>query len=91
MFFKSPQGTKNIVPKLYSGAMDWTQISLEGDSPPDTYEAWVWCMYESPARGRVYFDDCSFEVVGPAKKSATPHSSTAKPPSTAPKTGATKP
>ncbi len=88
MFFKSPQGSKNIVPKLYSGTMDWTQISLEGDSPPDTYEAWVWCMYESPARGHIYFDDSSFEVMGPAKKPATPRPSSrpsaAKKRSTAP-------
>jgi len=95
MYFKSPRGSTHPVPKLYSGTLDWTQVSLEGDSPPDTYEIWVWCMYESPARGLVYFDDCSFEVLGPAKKPETPppspHRSGAKKPTTAEKTGAAKP
>ena len=72
MFFRTPQGSESPVPQLHSGTMDWTEISLEADTPPDTYEAWLWFMYESPARGRVYFDDVSFEVLGPAKKPEAP-------------------
>jgi len=44
----------------------WTLTSIEGDVPPDTYAVWAWFMYEAPAPGRVYYDDCSFEVVGDA-------------------------
>ncbi len=66
MFFKTLRGTTTPVPKLYSQTMDWTPISLEADTPPGTYEAWIWFMYQSPSSGRVYFDDCSFEVLGPA-------------------------
>lgn len=68
LFFKTVDGFKHPVPKLYSGTNDWTLVSVEGDAPPDTYEIWAWFMYESPAPGRVYFDDGVLEVTGEAPK-----------------------
>ena len=72
VWFKTPRRVEHPVPTLYSETRDWTLISLEGDAPDDTYEAWVWFMYQSPALGRVYFDDCSFEVLGDAPKPPPP-------------------
>jgi hypothetical protein len=50
----------------FSGTMDWGKSSVEMDVPPDTYELWVWFSYTAPAKGRVYFDDASLEVLGRA-------------------------
>ncbi len=50
----------------FSANTDWTPTSLEMDVPHDTYEVWVWFAYNAPAPGRVYFDDTSLEVLGPA-------------------------
>ena len=72
VWFKTPLRPEHPVPTLYSETHDWMQISLEGDAPKDTYEALVWFMYQSPARGRVYFDDVSFEVLGDTPKRPRP-------------------
>jgi hypothetical protein len=72
LFFKTIDGPRHPVPKLYSGTNDWTHISVEGDAPPDTYEVWAWFLYQSPAPGRVYFDDVSLEVTGDAPKPPPP-------------------
>jgi hypothetical protein len=50
------------------GTTDWEEASLELDLPPETYSVWAWFTYTAPARGRVYFDDASLEVLGPAKQ-----------------------
>ena len=72
LYYKTVRGTKFAPAKLYSLTMDWTQLAIEDDIPPDTYEVWVWLMYESPAYGKVYFDDASFEVLGPAAEPPKP-------------------
>lgn len=72
LWFKTPGSPEHPVPKLYSETRDWTHISLEGDAPKDTYEAWAWFMYQSPSQGKVYFDDCSFEVLGDSPKPPPP-------------------
>jgi hypothetical protein len=53
-------------PKLFSNTTDWTLTTLDMDLPKDTYELWSWFAYNAPVPGRVYFDDCSLEVIGPA-------------------------
>jgi hypothetical protein len=53
-------------PRQFSMNTDWELTASEMDLPPDTYEVWVWCVYNAPATGRLFFDDCSFEVLGPA-------------------------
>ncbi len=58
--------------KQYSMNTDWELASSEMDVPPDTYEVWVWFVYNAPAPGRLYYDDCSFEVLGPAPPAAKP-------------------
>ncbi len=72
LFFKTPGGFQHPIPKLYSGTNDWMNISVEGDTPADTYEVWAWLTYDSPATGRVYFDDALLEVTGDAGKSPPP-------------------
>jgi hypothetical protein len=54
-------------PRQFGMNNDWTETSLEMDVPPDTYELWVWSLYNAPARGKVYFDDMELVVLGPAR------------------------
>ena len=44
----------------------WTKTVFEADVPEDTYAVWAWFLYTTPSEGRVYYDDMSFEVIGPA-------------------------
>ncbi len=44
----------------------WTKTVFEADVPEDTYAVWAWFLYMTPAEGRAYYDDMSFEVLGPA-------------------------
>ena len=55
-------------PRLLTGSTPWTQLEMELDAPDDTYQVWVWMQYNAPAAGRVYFDDASLEILGPARK-----------------------
>ena len=60
-------------PMLWSSNTPWTETSIEMDVPDDTYNVWVWFLYNAPAEGRVWFDDCSLVALGPAtKKISTP-------------------
>lgn len=51
----------------YSLDNDWVPVYSEMDIPEDAYEVWVWFVYNAPAEGRLFYDDCSFEVLGPAR------------------------
>jgi len=53
---------------------DWTKTETEFDVPPGTLMVWGWFLFNCPARGRVYWDDVSLEVIGPANyvKNGTP-------------------
>jgi hypothetical protein len=53
-------------PKQFSMNTDWTLTVSEMDLPEDTYSLWVWFAYNAPAKGLVYYDDCSLEILGPA-------------------------
>ncbi len=55
-------------PKQFSVTNDWTETSLEMDVPKDTYNLWAWSVLNAPAAGKVYFDDMTLEVLGPATK-----------------------
>jgi hypothetical protein len=65
-------GFSAVVPKQYSFTNDWELTTQEMDLPADTYEVWVWFAFSAPATGRVYFDDCRFEVLGPARAPSKP-------------------
>ncbi len=67
----------------YSMTNDWTKVSFEMDLPTDAVETWVWFAYTVPARGTVWYDDTSLEVLGP---SADAKPATARKPS--PRAGA---
>jgi hypothetical protein len=57
---------QDAVPRQFSMNTDWTYTTLEMDIPADTYEVWAWFLYNGPAPGVVYYDDCMLEVLGPA-------------------------
>jgi hypothetical protein len=61
-----PQGQQ------FGATTDWTQTTLEMDVPMDTYAIWVWCAWDAPVPGRVYWDDVSLESIGPAESLAWP-------------------
>jgi len=66
-------------PQQVGNTTPWTKLQMEMDVPKDTYQVWAWLLYNAPAAGRLYFDDASLEVIGPARgESAT--GSPAKPP-----------
>ena len=59
-------------PKLIGNTTPWTKLEMEMDVPKDAYQVWAWLLYNAPAEGRVYFDNASFEVLGPATGGASP-------------------
>jgi hypothetical protein len=63
---------QGIASERYSLNTPWTETTQTLDLPPDTYEVWVWCLYDAPVPGLVYFDDARFEVLGPAPKAPPP-------------------
>jgi hypothetical protein len=66
------QGLKSRVQQspgaeLLSGTWDWQQLAIELDIQDDAEIVWANIFALAPARGTVWIDDASFEVVGPAK------------------------
>lgn len=53
--------------ELLSRTWDWQQVAIELDIPPDAEMVWANIQALAPARGTVWLDDASFEVVGPAR------------------------
>lgn len=58
--------------ELLSGSWDWKPLSIELDIPEDSEIVWAHLQAIAPARGTVWIDDASFEVIGPAKSAAKP-------------------
>jgi hypothetical protein len=58
-------------PTVIDGTHDWMQTSMELDTPPGTYMVSAWFLYSAPGAGRLYYDDCSLEVLGPAQYLST--------------------
>ena len=54
-------------PHIIDGTHDWTRVAMEFDAPPGTYMVSAWFLYNAPGPGRLFYDDCSLEVLGPAK------------------------
>ena len=59
-------------PQLIGNTAPWTRLEMEMDVPKNTYQIWAWLLYNAPSDGRVYFDDASLEVVGPARRATVP-------------------
>ena len=59
--------------ELLSNTWDWKELAIEFNVPDDAIVVWANLQAQAPARGTVWIDDCSFEVVGPA---TTPNYST---------------
>ncbi len=58
--------------ELLSGTFDWTYNAMEFDVPKDVEVVWAWIMFNAPASGRIWMDDASLEVLGPAGDAAKP-------------------
>src|SRR5262249_28976692 len=52
--------------ELLSDTWDWKQLSIEFDVPRDALLLWANLQAQAPARGTVWIDDASLEVLGPA-------------------------
>jgi len=71
-----PTGNKpSGVAATLTDTFDWTETATEFDVPEDAETVWAWVTVNAPAHGRVWMDDASLVVIGPA---ATPKP-TAKP------------
>jgi hypothetical protein len=80
-------------PQLISETTPWTQLTMEMDVPKDAYQVWAWLLYNAPAEGRVYFDDASLVVLGPASgasQESKPAATPVKPPAAKKPAGATQ-
>ena len=53
-------------PRQIGETEPWTKLEMEMDVPQGTFQVWAWLVYNAPVDGRVYFDDASFEIIGPA-------------------------
>lgn len=53
-------------PGTFTMSNDWTEVSMEVDVPPATYMVSAWFLYSAPGTGRLFYDDCSLEALGPA-------------------------
>ena len=62
--------------EMLSNTWDWQPLSIELNIPDDAVIVWANLQAQAPARGTVWIDDASFEVLGPA----TPAPGAAKPP-----------
>lgn len=56
-------------PRQLGNTTPWTKLEMEMDVPNDAYQVWAWLLYNAPSQGRVYFDDASLEILGPAASS----------------------
>jgi hypothetical protein len=55
------------VPEQHSGTFDWKRLAVERDVPPDALTLGAYAEFNAPATGRIWFDDLSLEVIGPAE------------------------
>jgi hypothetical protein len=65
------QGLKSRVTQspgaeMLSNSWDWQQLAIELNIPDDAVIVWANLQAQAPARGTVWIDDASFEVLGPA-------------------------
>jgi len=51
--------------ELLSNSWDWKPLAIELDIPDDAVLVWANLQAGAPARGTVWIDDASFEVLGP--------------------------
>lgn len=67
VYCSTPDGdVHESTPAEFGMNTDWTQTVMEVDVPPGTLVVWGWFLFNCPAQGRVYYDDTSLEVIGPA-------------------------
>jgi len=67
VYINTPRGVQAVLigPPLHETA-PWAKLQDEFDVPNDALALWVWFSIDTPADGRIHWDDTSLEVVGPA-------------------------
>ena len=53
--------------KQYGATTPWTRTTIEMDVPPGTNVVSGWFIYNCPVEGRLWYDDCTLEVIGTAE------------------------
>jgi len=67
MYCSTPDGdVHEPTPAQFGMNTEWTHAVMEVDVPPETTTLWGWFLYNAPSKGKVYYDDVSLEVLGPA-------------------------
>jgi hypothetical protein len=64
--------------EMLSNSWDWKELTIDFNVPEDAEIVWTNLNAQAPARGTVWIDDATFEVLGPAP----PPPTAPKPPST---------
>jgi hypothetical protein len=54
----------------FHGTFDWSYTYVDVNIPADAKVVWAWLQFSAPARGRVWIDDASLEVLGVEKPAA---------------------
>jgi hypothetical protein len=72
LYCTTPDRAEDLAtPRQLAGSTPWTRVEIEVDAPENTHQVWAWMVYNGPSEGRVYFDDASLEILGPARSRAT--------------------
>jgi len=67
VYFTTHDGSVHeSTPRQFGSSTPWTEGIMEVDAPPNTYIAWPWFVFNEPSTGRIWFDDITLEVLGPA-------------------------
>jgi hypothetical protein len=65
IYFHTAHGIEQVTTHdQFGNTTDWSKATLEADVPRDAYEVWLRYVFNGPAPGRVWIDDCSVEVTG---------------------------
>jgi hypothetical protein len=68
LYCSTPDGdVHEPTPAQFGMNTDWTKTVMEVDVPPGTSTVWGWLLFNAPASGKVYYDDASLEILGPAE------------------------
>ena len=60
------EAVRSVLLRSDTGTNPWRHTSYEVDVPKDAWAVWVWFLDTVPAAGLAWFDEVSFEVLGPA-------------------------
>jgi hypothetical protein len=69
--WEGPRGSEmSGASQSFHGTFDWSYTYVDVNIPADAKVVWAWLQFSAPARGRVWIDDASLEVLGVEKPAA---------------------